>query len=125
MLSRCAAAEVLGVGVGDTDEEIRAAYRKIALSCHPDEQRGGGEARRARERFREVQFTLSTRKCKWLPLTRSLTRWLAHSLSHTLSHAFIIAKGSCAAAVRVLLSAGCMSEVEVHGLAYRLPQPKP
>ena len=62
MLTRTAAAQVLGVGVGDTDEEIRAAYRKIALSCHPDEQRGGGEARRARERFREVQFTLSTRK---------------------------------------------------------------
>ena len=74
MLTRCFAAEVLGVGLGDKDEVIRAAYRKIALSCHPDDQRGGGEARRARERFREVQFTLSTRKCKWLPLTRSLTR---------------------------------------------------
>ena len=84
MLTRSAAAEVLGVGVGDPDEVIRASYRKIALSCHPDEQRGGGEARRARERFREVQFNLSTRQVSLVYHCDLLGRYFAASGSLSL-----------------------------------------
>ena len=55
-LSRAAAAQGLGVGVGDTDAAIRAQYRRVALNCHPDsDERGPDEARRARARFRQVR----------------------------------------------------------------------
>ena len=48
MFSRLEAARVLGVGPEDADAVIRAAYRKIAISCHPSQNVDQNE------RFREV-----------------------------------------------------------------------
>ncbi len=56
MFSRLEAARLLGVGPEDDDAVIRAAYRKIAISCHPSQNVDQNE------RFREV-ILLSTPAC--------------------------------------------------------------
>jgi DnaJ domain len=45
--------DVLGVGRGASDEEIRAAYRRAALASHPDLHPGDASAVK---RFRQVQI---------------------------------------------------------------------
>ena len=43
--------EVLGVQKGATEEEIKKAYRKIAMANHPDTHPGDAQAE---ERFKEA-----------------------------------------------------------------------
>ena len=45
--------EVLGVSKNATDEEIKKAYRKLALAYHPDRNRGDQEAE---EKFKEINL---------------------------------------------------------------------
>ena len=45
--------EVLGVSRNATDEEIKKAYRKLALAYHPDRNRGDQEAE---EKFKEINL---------------------------------------------------------------------
>ena len=42
--------EVLGIPKGASDEEIKRAFRKLALECHPDRNKSDGAA----DRFKEV-----------------------------------------------------------------------
>ncbi len=48
--------EVLGVGKQATDQEIKSAYRKIAIKYHPDRQTGKSDAEKkdAEEKFKEA-----------------------------------------------------------------------
>jgi molecular chaperone DnaJ len=43
--------EVLGVGRNATDQELKSAYRKLALQCHPDRNPGNHEAE---EKFKVI-----------------------------------------------------------------------
>lgn len=47
---------VLGVSTNATDAEVKKAYRKLAMECHPDHYPNSSEEvrRRASDRFREV-----------------------------------------------------------------------
>ncbi len=47
--------EVLGVGAGATDEEIKKAYRKLSRQYHPDSNVNSPHPELAEERFKEVQ----------------------------------------------------------------------
>lgn len=48
--------EVLGVGRKTTDQELKSAYRKLALQCHPDRNPGDHEAE---EKFKEINEAYS------------------------------------------------------------------
>ncbi|HCQ29847.1 MAG TPA: molecular chaperone DnaJ, partial [Flavobacteriales bacterium] len=42
--------EILGVGKNATDEEIKKAFRKLALEFHPDRNKSKG----AEDKFKEI-----------------------------------------------------------------------
>ncbi len=48
--------EVLGVGRSATEDEIRKAYRRLALQFHPDRNKDAGAA----EQFKEVKEAYET-----------------------------------------------------------------
>jgi len=56
MRPRIEAAQTIGVDVDAPDAVIRAAYRELAISCHPEHHE---QIEDARMRFREVRFTAS------------------------------------------------------------------
>jgi molecular chaperone DnaJ len=56
--------KILGVNKDASDEEIKKAYRKIALGAHPDKQQGKSEAekKRAEEIFKDASEAYETLK---------------------------------------------------------------
>lgn len=53
--------KVLGLQRGASDDEIKKAYRKLALQFHPDKQQGksDGEKKEAEDRFKEINEAYS------------------------------------------------------------------
>ena len=46
--------EILGVGYGATDEDLRKAYRKLAAKYHPDKQKDESKAAEAADKFKNA-----------------------------------------------------------------------
>ena len=51
--------EVLGVGKSSTEQEIKKAYRKLAMKYHPDKTKGD---KGAEEKFKEASEAYEDRK---------------------------------------------------------------
>ena len=49
--------EILGVGKNATDEEIKKAFRKLALEFHPDRNKSKG----AEDKFKEINEAKHTK----------------------------------------------------------------
>jgi DnaJ-class molecular chaperone len=45
----------LGLEQGASRNDIRKAYRHLALKYHPDKAKGGGTKKRADDQFRKIQ----------------------------------------------------------------------
>lgn len=58
MISRDEARRTLGVSPTDPDSVVRAAYRKIAIGCHPPSGQHAVWSAAARERFKQVSTHL-------------------------------------------------------------------
>ena len=52
--------EVLGVDKKATPEQIKSAYRKLAMQYHPDRNQGNAEAGEKFKEINEAHETLST-----------------------------------------------------------------
>ena len=69
--------EVLGVAKGATEDEIKKAYRKIAIKYHPDRNPGDKEAE---EKFKEAAEAYIV-----LSLASTDQAWVAVSISAALA----------------------------------------
>lgn len=73
---------VLGVSHGAARTEIRAAFRKRVLECHPDAGGSDAEFRRVREAYEELTITPETREDEAERIYREMeraTEWARHS----------------------------------------------
>src|SRR5437899_2703163 len=47
--------EILGLTKGASDDDIKKAYRKLAMKYHPDRNQGDDGAKAAEEKFKEAK----------------------------------------------------------------------
>lgn len=73
---------VLGIRHGAYHNEIRAAFRKRALECHPDAGGSDAEFRKVREAYETLTITPETREDEAARIHREMeraTEWARHS----------------------------------------------
>src|SRR5262245_31251577 len=88
--------EVLGVGTGAADEEIKAAFRRLAKQLHPDLHPGDARAGRQLQEVTLAYETLSHGPSRLaydagLAEQRSLARWRFRAKATTVIIAFMVA----------------------------------
>ncbi len=69
--------KILGVGRNATDQEIKLAYRKLAMKYHPDRNPGNKEAEDKFKEINEANEVLSDAKkrAKYEQLGESYNQW--------------------------------------------------